>query len=126
MRWLLVFVFVLVLVVLGGCGGGGESEGGGGETGDAHTETLPPGPEATDVCLGEQGFSLRPAASGVSAVSPSGAEFTIAFFDSDAEANEAASGAEGSAAVANAVVTPKGKRLTSQQLATVEECVRGG
>jgi hypothetical protein len=94
--------------------------------GAGHTETLPPGPQATDVCLGERGFSLRPAASGVSAISPSGAEFTVVFFDSEAEASEAAEGAaEGSTAVATAVVTPAGKRLTSQELATVEECVRG-
>ncbi|HEX4929539.1 MAG TPA: hypothetical protein VFV62_02435, partial [Gaiellaceae bacterium] len=100
-------------------GGDGETSGG------THTETLPPGPQATDVCLGERGFSLRPATSGVSAISPSGAEFTIVFFDSEAEASEAAGGAEGSTAVANAVVTPKGKRLTSQELATVDDCVRG-
>src|SRR5688572_28353281 len=95
---------VLGLVLLAGCGGGG----GGDETGGAHTETLPPGPEATDICLGEQGFELRPVTSGVSAVSPSGTEFTIAFFETEAEASEAAGGAEGSTAVANAVVTPKG------------------
>ena len=111
---------VLGLVLLAGCGGGDGETGGG-----THTETLPPGPEATDVCLGERGFSLRPAASGVSAISPGGAEFTITFFDTEAEASEAAGGAEGSTAVANAVVTPKGKRLTRQALATVEDCVRG-
>jgi hypothetical protein len=110
---------VLGLALLGGCGGDDE-------TGGTHTETLPPGPQATDVCLGEQGFSIRPAASGVSAVSPSGAEFTIVFFDDEAAATEAAGGAEGSTAVANAVVTPAGKRLTRQELATVEDCVRGG
>ena len=119
MRWLLPLVVGLVL--LGGCGGGdGDSTGGG-----AHTETLPPGPEATDICLGERGFSLRPAATGVSAISPSGAEFTIVFFESGAEASDAAGGAEGSTAVANALVTPEGKRLTSQELATVEDCIRG-
>jgi hypothetical protein len=111
---------VLGLVLLGGCGG--ED----GETGGAHTETLPPGPQATDVCLGEQGFSIRPAASGVSAISPSGAEFTVTFFDDEAAAEAAAGGAEGSTAVANAVVTPTGKRLLRTELATVEECVRGG
>lgn len=117
-----LLLLVLGLVLLGGCGDGGGGE----TTGGAHTETLPQGPEATDICLGERGFSLRPATSGVSAISPSGAEFTITFFDSDAEAGDAAGGAEGSTAVANAVVTPEGKRLTRQELATVEECVRGG
>ncbi|HEX6130341.1 MAG TPA: hypothetical protein VF044_01335 [Actinomycetota bacterium] len=110
---------VLGLVLLGGCGG--ED----GETGGAHTETLPPGPQATDVCLGEHGFSIRPAASGVSAISPSGAELTIVFFDTEADASEAAGGADGSTAVANAVVTAEGKQLTSEELATVEDCVRG-
>jgi hypothetical protein len=111
--------FALAVVLLGGCGGGGD------ETGGAHTETLPPGPQATDVCLGERGFSLRPATSGVSAISPSGAEFTVVFFDNEAEAGEAAARAEGSTAVANAVVTPERKQLTRQELTKVEECVRG-
>jgi hypothetical protein len=110
---------VLALALVGGCGGDDDA-------GGTHTETLPPGPQATDVCLGEQGFSLRPAASGVSAVSPSGAEFTLAFFEDDAEASEAAGRTEGSTAVANAVVTAEGKPLTTQELAKVEECVRGG
>jgi hypothetical protein len=110
---------VLGLALLAGCGGGD------GETGGTHTETLPRGPEATDICLGERGFSLRPAASGVSAISPGGAEFTVAFFQSEAEASDAADGSEGGTAVGNAVVTPTGKRLTRQELATVEECVRG-
>lgn len=111
---------VLGLVLLGGCGGGD------GETGGAHTEALPPGPQATDVCLGERGFSIRPAASGVSAISPSGAELTIVFFDSEAEAGEAAGGSGDSAAVANAVVTAEGKQPTNEELATVEDCVRDG
>lgn len=115
-----LLLLVLGLVLLGGCGGGG------GETGGTHTETLPAGPEATGICLGEQGFSLRPAASGVSAVSPGGAEFTIAFFETEAEAEDAAGGSDGGTAVGNAVVSPGGKRLTRQELATVEECVRGG
>ena len=110
---------VLGLVLLAGCGGSEE------ETGGTHTETLPRGPQATDICLGERGFSLRPATTGVAGVSPSGAEFTIAFYETDAEASDAAGGAEGSTALANAVVTPEGKRLTRQELATVEDCVRG-
>lgn len=113
---LLLLVFGLVL--LGGCGGGD------GETGGGHTETLPPGPQATDVCLGERGFSLQPSTSGVSAISPGGAEFTVAFFDTEAEASEAAEGGDGTA-VANAVVTAADEPLTSDELATVEECVRG-
>ena len=113
-------VLVLGLALLGGCGGGD----GGSETAAGHTETLPPGPVATDACLGERGFSLRPSASGVSAISPRGAEFTIAFFDTEAAASEAAGGGDGTA-VANAVVTVAGKRLTAGELATVEECVRG-
>lgn len=112
---------VLGLVLLGACGGND----GDGEAGGAHTETLPAGPQATDVCLGEQGFSIRPAASGVSAISPSGAEFTVTFFDDESAASEAAAGTEGSTAVANAVVTPEDTRLTSEELATVEDCVRG-
>lgn len=111
---------VLALVLAAGCGG--EE----GETGGTHTETLPPGPEATDICLGEHGFSLRPAASGVSAISPTGVELTVTFFDDEAAAEAAAGGAEGSTAVANAVVTPTGKRLPRAELATVEDCVRGG
>jgi hypothetical protein len=110
---------VLGLALLGGCGGSN------GETGGTHTETLPLGSQATDVCLGEHGFSIRPAASGVSAVAPSGAEFTVAFYETEAEASDAAAGAEGSTAVANAVVTPEGKRLNRQELSTVEDCVRG-
>lgn len=117
MRRLLPLVLALVLVA--GCGGDD------GETGGTHAETLPPGPQATDVCLGEQGFSIRPAASGVSAISPSGAELTIVFFDSEAAASEAAGGTDGSTAVENAVVTAEGKQLTSEELATVEDCVRG-
>jgi hypothetical protein len=116
-----LLLLVLGLVLLGGCGGGG----GDGEATGGHTETLPPGPEATDVCLGERGFSLRPAASGVSAISPSGAEFTVAFFDTEAEASEAAEGGDDTA-VANAVVTAADEPLTTEELATVEECVRGG
>ena len=112
-------LLVLGLVLLGGCGGGG----GDGEAVGGHTETLPPGPQATDVCLGERGFSLRPAASGVSAISPSGAEFTVVFFDTEAEATEAADGDD--TAVANAVVTAADEPLTTEELATVEECVRG-
>jgi hypothetical protein len=112
-------LLVLGLVLLGGCGGGD------GETAGGHTETLPPGPQATDVCLGERGFSLRPASSGVSAISPSGAEFTVAFFDTEAEASEAAGGGDATA-VSNAVVTAADEPLTSAELATVEECIRGG
>jgi hypothetical protein len=119
-------LLVLSLIGLGllvGCGG----QGGGGSsgTGGTHTETLPLGAEATGLCLGEKGFLLRPAASGVSAVSPSDKEFTVSFFSTEAAASHAAGGAAGSTAIANAVVTPKGKRLTSQELATVERCVRG-
>ena len=110
----------LGLVLLGGCGGGDDNA-----TGGTHTETLPLGPEATDICLGERGFSLRPATSGVSAISPSGAEFTIVFFDTDAEASEAAESGDDTA-VANAVVTAADKPLKTGELATVEECVRGG
>jgi len=110
---------VLGLALLGGCGGGD------GETAGGHTETLPPGPQATDVCLGEQGFSLRPAASGVSAIAPSGAEFTVTFFDTEADATEAAAGGDGTA-VSKAVVTAADEPLTSDELATVEECIRGG
>ena len=110
---------VLGLALLGGCGGGD------GETTGGHTETLPPGPQATDVCLGERGFSLRPAASGVAAISPSGAEFTVTFFDTEAEAGEAAEGGDDTA-VANAVVTATDEPLTTDELATVEECIRGG
>ena len=64
-------------------------------------------------------------ASGVSAISPSGAEFTLAFFDTEAEASEAAEGGDRTA-VANAVVTAADEQLTAGELATVEECVRGG
>ena len=67
MRRLLALASSLVLALAGGCG-----RRRGDETGGAHPR-LPPGPDATDACLGEHGFSLRPAASGVSAVSPSGA-----------------------------------------------------
>jgi len=116
-------VLVLGVVLIGGCGGDGGETGG---TGGTHTETLPAGPQATDICLGERGFAIRPATSGVSAVSPGGAEFTLVFFDTEAEAKEAEGGAEGSTAVANAVVTPEEERLTAEELATVEECVRGG
>jgi hypothetical protein len=112
-----LLLLVLGLVLLGGCGGGD------GETVTGHTETLPPGPQATDVCLGERGFSLRPAASGVSAISPSGVEFTIAFFDTEAEASEAAKGGDDTA-VANAVVTAADEPLKTDELATVEECIR--
>lgn len=117
-------LLVLSLIGLGllvGCGG----KSGGGSASGTHTETLPLGAEATGLCLGEKGFLLRPAASGVSAVSPSDKEFTISFFSTEAAASHAAGGAAGSTAFANAVVTPKGKRLTSQELATVERCVRG-
>jgi hypothetical protein len=119
MRRFLPLILGLVLLLVAGCGGGGGSDAGG-----THTETLPAGPQATDLCLGEKGFSLRPAKSGVSAVSPSGAGFTIVFFDTGAEAKEAADRAEDSTAVANAVVTPEKDQLTREELATVEECVR--
>jgi hypothetical protein len=109
------------VALLAGCGGGGKADGGGG----THTETLPRGAEATNLCLGDHGFGLRPAATGTAAVSPSGAEFTVTFFATEAKADEAAGGSEGSTAVGNAVVTPAGKRLTKQELATVEGCVRG-
>ena len=109
---------VAAVALLAGCGDG---SGGGG----THTETLPRGAEATSICLGDHGFGLRPVASGVSAVSPSGAEFTVTFFATAAKADEAAGNANGGTAVENAVVTPAGKRLTRQELATVEGCVRG-
>jgi hypothetical protein len=108
---------LLALTALAGCGGDDESDG------SAPAAT---GPVATDICLGERGFGLRPAASGVSATTPGGAEFTVTFFPDEAAAAAAAGGSDGSTAVANAVVTPAGKRLTRQELAAVEECVRGG
>jgi hypothetical protein len=116
MRRLLPLVAGVAL--LAGCGGGGSPRG-------THTETLPRGAEATNLCLGDHGFGLRPVQSGISAVSPSGAEFTVTFFATAAKAKEAAGGATGSTAVDDAVVTPAGKRLTKQELATVEGCVRG-
>ena len=115
----LLLLLMLGLVLLGGCGGGDD------DTGGAHTETLPPGPQATDLCLGERGFTLRPATMGISAVSPTGVEFTVVFFDTEAEAAEAADRAEGSTAIATAVVTPAGKQLKKTELATVEECIGG-
>ncbi len=110
---------LVVLALVAGCGGSDE------ETGGAHTETLPPGPEATDICLGERGFSLRPAASGVSAVAPNGVEFTVTFFETDEEAKAAASNATGSTAYENAVVTPSGKQLSRADREAVEACIRG-
>lgn len=114
-----LLVLALGLVLLGGCGGDD------GETGGGHTETLPPGPQATDICLGERGFALRPSTSGVSAVTPKGVEFTITFFSTAAEAKAAASKATGSTAYDNAVVTPSGKQLSRADRETVEECIRG-
>jgi hypothetical protein len=111
---------LVVLALVAGCGGGDDEE-----TGGAHTETLPLGPEATDICLGERGFSLRPAASGVSAVAPNGVEFTVTFFSSDEDAKAAASKARGSTAYENAVVTPSGKQLSRADRETVAECIRG-
>lgn len=105
-----------VLVLVAGCSDG--DEGGGSMTA--------PGPVAADLCLGERGFALRPAASGVSAITPNGVEFTIAFFSTVEEASEAAGRAEGSTAVANAVVTPTGERLAASDMETIEVCVRGG
>jgi len=110
---------LVVVALVAGCGGddGGEEAGNG--------TTTAPSAVTTDVCLGEQGFALRPAADGVSAVTPSGVEFTVTFFSTAAEADAAASGSEGSTAVANAVVTPSGKRLSRADLDTVEGCIRG-
>ncbi|HEX6130348.1 MAG TPA: hypothetical protein VF044_01370 [Actinomycetota bacterium] len=109
---------LVVVALVAGCGGddGEESDGG---------TTAAPGAVATDVCLGEQGFALRPAADGVSAVTPGGVEFTVSFFATAAEAEAAASGSDGSTAVANAVVTPSGKRLSRADLEIVEGCIRG-
>ena len=109
-------VLLAALALVAGCGDDPD------EAGDVTTAT---GPVATDVCLGERGFSLRPSTSGISAVAPNGVEFTIAFFDTPVEASAAAEGADGSTAVANAVVTPSGKRLARADLETIEECVSG-
>lgn len=109
---------LVAVALVAGCGGG-DGEGSDGGT------TTAPSAVATDICLGEQGFALRPAADGVSAVTPSGVEFTVTFFSTAAEADAAASGSEGSTAVANAVVTPGGKRLSRAELETVEGCIRG-
>jgi hypothetical protein len=110
-----ILASVAILALVAGCSGGSAVGG----------STPAPGPVTTDVCLGERGFALRPAASGVSAIAPSGVEFTIAFFSTAGEASEAAGRAEGSTAVANAVVAPTGE-LTAADMKTIEECVRGG
>lgn len=119
MRAFATLLLAVALPLVGwGCGGGDEPDG-------AATPTAT-GPAATDVCLGERGFGLRPASSGIAATTPGGTEFTVTFFADEDAAAAAAGGAEGSTAVANAVVAPAGKRLSRQELATVEECVRGG
>ncbi len=118
MRRLLPLLAALALAA--GCGGDGNGEGNGDAVG-----VTEPGPLATDICLGERGFELRPAASGVSAVSPGGVELTIAFFDTEEDAAAAAEGSKGGEAVANAVVTPSKGRLSQEELETIEACVRG-
>lgn len=110
---------LILLALVAGCGGDDGDEEGDGVT------TMARGAVATDVCLGEHGFALSPSASGVSAVSPNGVEFTVTFFSTAEEASAAAAKAEGSTAVADAVVTPSGKRLSRGELETVEECIRG-
>ena len=114
LRRLVALAFVLAAAGCGGDGAGGE--------GDAAAPTA--GPLAVDACLAERGFGLQPAASGVSAVSPTGVAFTIAFFDSPEAAASAAAKA-GRTAVDDAVVTTSGKRLPRSELATIEECIRG-
>lgn len=111
-----ILASLAVLVLVAGCRGGSQDGG----------PTTAPNPVATASCLGERGFALRPAASGVSAIAPNGVEFTIAFFSTAEEASEAAGRAEGSTAVANAVVTPTGEQLPASEMETIEECVRGG
>ena len=110
-----------VLALVAACSSGSIGSDGGEDGASGAT-----GPVATDLCLGERGFALRPAASGVSAIAPNGVEFTIAFFSSAEDASEAAGRAEGSMAVANAVVTPTGGPLAAADLTAIEECVRGG
>lgn len=107
---------LLVLAAAAGCGGSDEA--------DDDEHVAPTGPVAVDTCLGERGYSLLPAANGVSAVTPGGVEFTIAFFDSAEQATSAADSAGGRAtAVDNAVVTSSGKALSRAELDEIEDCV---
>lgn len=119
MRRFLALPAVLVVLAAAGCGGADET------AGEEHAE--PTGPIAVDSCLGQLGYGLLPATSGISAVTPSGKEFAIAFFDTPEAASSAADSAGGRAtAVDTAVVTASGKALTRAELDEIRECVQAG
>lgn len=119
MRLPLLALISVLLALASGCGGDEEA----GENGAGRTT----GP-VTDVsvgdCLAGEGYGLFPTTSGVSAETPSGTRFTIAFFDSAAEADAAAANAGDATAVGNGVVTVSGdKALAQKDLDAIQDCV---
>jgi hypothetical protein len=120
----LIAVIIAVLALASGCGGdggGGDENGCGGGTTTATQLTV-------DDCLGGRGFGLNPTAGGgVSAVTPRGVAFTIAFFPTPDGARAAARKAgAGAVAVDTGVVKVSAKgKLSEADLDAIEECIPG-
>jgi hypothetical protein len=119
----LIAVIIAVLALGSGCGGG---DGGGDENGDGGTTTVTQ--LTVDDCLAGRGFGLNPTAGGgVSAVTPRGVAFTIAFFPTPDGARAAARKAgAGAVAVDTGVVKASDKgKLSQADLDAIEECIPG-
>jgi hypothetical protein len=114
------FLALVLVLAAAGCGGDESADDGG----DVTPTTPAAKAVAADTCLSDNGFSIQPAASGVSAVTPSGIAFTITFLATPAAATSAAENA-GRTAVDNAVVTATGKQIPKSELGTIEDCIRG-
>jgi hypothetical protein len=123
MRLRTVVAASAIVALASGCGGDdgrpAQSEG---AAGAGHVNEATVGD-----CLTRRGYGLHPSATGVSAQTPGGVDFTITFFPTPDGARSAAAKAGGQAvAVGKGVVTPAGQgRLSGTESATVEECLGG-
>jgi hypothetical protein len=114
--------FLAVLALASGCGSDNGADGNGGGAGTTATKVT------VEDCLTGRGFSLNPSAGdAVSAVTPRGVAFTIAFFPTADGARAAARKAgAGATAVGTGVVKAAGKQKLSQaDLDVIEGCIAG-
>lgn len=119
MRLPVLALISVLLALASGCGGDEQAGENGGRT------TGPVSDVTVGDCLAGKGYGLFPTASGVTAETPSGTQFTIAFFDTPAEAKAAAANAAGDAtAVGIGVVTvSEDEALAQKDLDAIQDCI---